>query len=78
MIYEVGDLVKVALNPGGQIGSADEVWKYQGATKKISRRKTVYYGKGNHQLGIYYELEGVTSNMGVPFGFLEEQLVPAN
>lgn len=78
MIYEVGNKVRVNLNAGEQIHSIQEVWNYQGHEAKISRRKILAYGKVGLQRGTYYELEGVKSRMGVPFGFLEEQLILIN
>ena len=78
MIYEVGNKVRINLNAGEQIHSIQEVWKYQGCEAKISRRKILACGKVGQQRGTYYELQGVKSKMGVPFGFLEDQLVLVN
>ena len=71
----VGDSVIVVLDPNEQIQSNRELWKYQSQEHRISRRKVISYGRGGCTRGVYYELDGVVSEMGVPFGFLEEQLV---
>lgn len=75
MIYEVGNKVRIKLDPNEQIHSIQEVWKFQGTESKISRRKIIAYGRASLARGTYYELEGVNSKMGVPFSFLEDQLV---
>lgn len=75
MIYEVGNKVRINLNAGEQIHSIQEVWSFQGHEARISRRKIIAYGRAGLQRGTYYELEGVNSKMGVPFSFLEDQLV---
>lgn len=75
MIYEVGNKVRVNLNAGEQIHSNQEVWNFQGVETTISRRKIIEYGPSGLRRGTYYELEGVKSRMGLPFGFLEEQLM---
>ena len=77
MIYEVGNKVIIMLNPNEQIHTHQEVWQYQGQEAKVSRRKILAYGRGGTSRGTYYELEGVKSKMGVPFCFLEDQLLPA-
>lgn len=78
MVYEVGYKVRIKLDPNEQIHSAQEVWKFQGHEAKISRRKIIAYGRGNMQRATYYQLEGVKSKMGVPFSFIEEQLMLIN
>lgn len=61
MNYEVGDRVRVNLNANEQIQSIQEVWKFQGV----------------ESTGTYYQLDGISSEMGLPFSFLAEQLLPA-
>lgn len=78
MIYEVGNKVRINLNAGEQIHSIQEVWDFQGVEARVTRRKILAYGKVGQQRGTYYELQGVKSKMGVPFGFLEDQLVLVN
>ena len=75
MTMAVGNKVLVTIAPNEQIPTNSEVWKYQGQERVISRRRIIAYGRGGCTRGTYYELEGVNSDMGVPFGFLEEQLV---
>ena len=76
MIYEVGNRVIVALDSNEQIHTNQEVWKYQGEEHKVSRRRIISYGPRGLSRGTYYELEGVVSDMDVPFCFLEDQLKP--
>ena len=76
MIYEVGNKVRVNLNASEQIHSIQEVWKFQGVETTIKRRKILAYGHRGLSRGTYYQLEGVNSKMGLPFSFLEDQLVP--
>jgi hypothetical protein len=78
MIYEVGNKVRVNLDPNEQIHSAQEVWNHQGKEARISRRKIIAYGARGLQRATYYELEGINSRMGVPFSFMEEQLTLIN
>lgn len=78
MIYEVGKRVRVNLNEGEQIHSIQEVWNFQGVESKISRRKILAYGVNGLRRGTYYELEGVKSQRGLPFSFLEDQLILIN
>lgn len=72
----VGDNVRIMLDPNEQMQSNRGVWEHQGEEHKITRRRVIAYGLGKTTRGVYYELEGVQSEMGVPYGFLEEQLVP--
>lgn len=75
MILNVGDNVRISLDPNEQIHSIQGVWNYQGRETRVSRRKVVSCKDGKAR-GIYYELEKVVSDAGLPFAFLEEQLVP--
>ena len=74
-IYEVGNKVRINLNAAEQIHSIQEVWKFQGQEARVSKRKILAYGINGSRRGTYYELEGIKSSMGLPFGFLEDQLV---
>ena len=76
MNLNVGAKVMVALDHAEQIPTNKQLWEYQGQERVISRRRIIAYGRGGCTRGTYYELKGVVSEMGVPFGFLEEQLVP--
>ncbi len=76
MIYEVGDKVRVNLNANEQIQSIQEVWKYQGAVSTIVRSKMLAYGNRGMSRGTYYQLDGISSESGLPFSFLAEQLLP--
>ena len=76
MTYEEGQKVIITLNPNEQTQSNGEVWKHQGEQHVVAKRKVIAYGRTGKQRGAYYELEGVVSDMGVPFGFLEDQLQP--
>ena len=78
MIYEVGNKVRISLDPNEQIHSTQEVWNHQGKEAKISRRKIIAYGSRGLQRATYYELEGIRSEMGMPFSFMEEQLTLIN
>ena len=78
MIYEVGNKVRIKLDPNEQIHSAQEVWNYQGKEARISKRKIIAYGSRGLQRATYYQLEGVMSKMGKPFSFMEEQLTLIN
>lgn len=78
MIYEVGDKVRVNLNSGEQIHSIQEVWNFQGKETTVVRRKILAYGNRGMSRGTYYQLDGVNSEKGLPFSFLEDQLIPVN
>ena len=78
MVYEVGNKVRIKLDPNEQIHSAQEVWKFQGQEARISKRKIIAYGSRGLQRATYYQLEGITSKMGMPFSFMEEQLILIN
>ena len=78
MVYEVGQKVIISMNPNEQIHSDQEIWDYQGMDSKVVMRKIIAYGLNNTRRGVYYQLEGVKSSKGLPFSFLEEQLIPIN
>ena len=77
MRFNEGDRVKIMLNTKEQIPSVKEVQAFQGHEAAVSKKKIIHYGRGNATIDVYYELEGVNSKMGIPFAFLEAQLVPA-
>lgn len=76
MAYEIGSKVLIRLDPNEQIKSIQEVWNFQGKEATIAKKKVIGTGKLGAARGTYYELNGVYSQMGVPFSFLEEQLIP--
>lgn len=76
MMYNIGDRVIVSLDPNEQIHSIHEVWDYQGHEATVCKRKIIGTGKLGAVRGTYYQLEGVNSKMGMPFSFLESQLLP--
>lgn len=77
MDYKVGQKVRVNFAPSYSM--IDGSRKFQGKELKISRRKIVKkptkYGSSYDVGQIYYELEGAESQMHVPYGFLQENLV---
>lgn len=75
-MIDVGQNVIICLNPKEQIHSDQEIWDYQGMDTTVVMRKIIAYGIDGNRRGAYYQLEGVKSSKGIPFSFLEEQLIP--
>lgn len=67
--FKAGDKVRVVIPELERVGTA--IRKYNNTTQVISKITKV----GKSATG-YIELEGVTSDMGVPFAFAREWLVP--
>lgn len=78
MDYQVGQKVRVQFSPSYKI--IDGSRKYHGMDMKISKRRMVRrptkYGMLTDVTRIYYELEGAESQKHVPYGFLQENLIP--
>lgn len=67
----IGSLVMVAYPTDGQFTN-DPARKYDGKTFVTKRKKIVMVGR---QPRWYWELYGAESDMGVPYGFCEEDLI---
>lgn len=65
-MLKIGDIAKIRVPAGDNTGNA--VRKYNGETTYISR--TSGYKNGQ----IYYELQGVESDAGIPYAFVESWL----
>ena len=64
-----GSMVAIHFNPHSNFTRPQYVTKrYDGTVQKVS--KVVNY----HQWGTYFELEGVVSRKGVPYGFTIDEL----
>lgn len=76
MELKEGVKVRVAFDPKYKI--IDGSRKFEGMDMVIARRKTVKVRelKEYRLRGVYYELEGAETQMHMPYGFLEENLVP--
>ena len=67
-MLKIGDIVKIRVPDGDNTGNA--VRKYNGETTYIS-------GSSGYKNGqIYYELQGVKSDAGIPYSFVEDWLQP--
>ena len=74
MELKEGVKVRVAFDPKYKI--IDGSRKYHGMDFVIARARTIKYGRGGAMRGTYFELEGAEAQDHVPYGFLEENLVP--
>ena len=72
--YTVGMRVMVQFDPHYKIQDGSRL--YDGLETVISRVRILKYGRGDTTRGRYYELDGAISEYHIPFGFLEENLVP--
>lgn len=63
-----GDMVLIALPPDETALANSPLWHFEGMETTISKVKTVK----NY---IYYELNGVKSKYGVPYGLLKDWLI---
>ena len=66
-----GTKVMVSFSDAGQFLN-DPARKYNGMEFVVKRKKTIMAGKMPRW---YYELYGAESDMGIPYGFCEEDLI---
>lgn len=74
MDFIEGMKVRVAFDPKYKI--IDGSRKFDGMDLTISKAVKVRGVHESRTRGVYYELEGAESQAHVPYGFLEENLVP--
>lgn len=76
MELKEGVMVRVAFDPKYKI--IDGSRKFNGMDLVITKRKAIKVreAKEFRLRGVYYELEGAETQQHMPYGFLEENLVP--
>lgn len=70
-MLSMGDKVKVYFPPSDKFNNPAK--KLQGQEFVVKSRKYMYKGKTNGHC--FYQLYGAESDMGVPYTFLEEELI---
>lgn len=65
---EKGDMVLIALPPDETALANSALWHFEGMETTISKVKSV-------KTFVYYELDGVKSKYGVPYGLLKDWLI---
>lgn len=63
-----GDLVLISLPPHETALANSALWHFEGMETTISKVKSV-------KTFVYYELDGVKSKYGVPYGLLKDWLI---
>ena len=69
----IGDLVMVAYPTGEQTNNPAR--KLDGQEFTVKRVHRVADNKNSRATRVYYELYGAKSDMGIPYAFLEDELV---
>lgn len=70
---KIGDLVEVRYPEHEQTNNPAR--KLNGQQFVVKRKKVIECNKNSIISRYYFELYGAESNMGVPFGFLEDELI---
>lgn len=70
-----GQKVLISFDPKDHF-NGNPAKKFNGTEAIIKTRKVLMYGIRHLHYGIYYELEGITSEYGIPYVFLEDHLIP--